>query len=212
MRRLLFIIPLIVLSCSGVPILKLGPAITNTAACEACAGASIARPMRLVHSIEAAFKGNRRAFMIGITIADPAKRTLESAIMSLEGLVLFQAKYGKAITVSRAVDLFSSPQFAESMMDDIALMLLPPQTGMSALGTLRGSTVCRYGSGDEILDIAAGADSWKKMLYREGKCVRTISASSIDERGIPAEMELSARVESAYSLYLKLISAEEILR
>ena len=207
MRRLLFIIPLIVLSCSGVPVLKQGPAITNTMACES---ASIARPIRLVHSIEAAFKGNRRAFMIGITVADPAKRTLESAIMSLEGLVLFQAKYGKTLAVSRAVDLFSSPQFAESMMDDIALMLLPPQTGMSALGTLRGSTVCRYGSGDEILDIAAGADSWKKMLYREGKCVRTIKAWSFDERGIPAEMELVARGESAYSLYLKLISAEDV--
>ncbi|HOO71281.1 MAG TPA: hypothetical protein PK926_05925 [Spirochaetota bacterium] len=174
-----------------------------------CRETSISRSCRFVHSIEADLQGNRKGFVIGISVADPASRTLESAIMSLEGIVLFQARYARTVSVSRAIDLFSSPSFAQSMMKDIALIFFAPENPPTAIGSSAEGSTCRFATGEETLDIIWHPDgSWKKILYRNGKRVRSISALSINERGFPAEIELEARGDYRYTLYLKLISAE----
>jgi hypothetical protein len=155
------------------------------------------------------FQGRARGFVLGATAADPARRTLESAIMSLEGIVLFQARHDGAVTVTRAIDLFGSPDFARAMMEDIALIFFQPEADGCARAAAARGALCRYRRGHDVLDVLCRPDgSWEKTLYRQGKKIRTINAGKPGSQGHPEELELVARGDFRYHLNLRLISAD----
>lgn len=149
--------------------------------------------------------------VLGVTVVDPASKSIRSAIMTIEGFVLFDAQYEKKLYVHRALPPFEGKDFAEYIMEDIRLVFLPPEGRLSDAGLLEdGSTICRYEEKHgKIMDVIVHRDdTWEIGTYRNRyKQLRKVSAFPLRD-GIPAILELTAFESGHYSLRLNLISAE----
>ncbi len=174
---------------------------------------------QMVHSIETDFGGGHGGMMMGVTVITPETRTLQCALMTIEGLVVFNAESGpEKLTIERAVPPFDSNEFARGVMEDIRLMFFSPQGPVIAGNTDKGRPICRYQTGpDRILDIAfEPASGWVYRLYRSGKPVRTVRADvkqavvSAAGEVIPRRMTLTAHGYPEYTLNLKLLEAAPV--
>lgn len=184
-----------------------------------CAAPFPRNKWQLVHSIETDFGGGRGGMMLGVTVITPETRTLQSAMMTIEGLVVFNAESGpEKLTIERAVPPFDSNEFARGVMDDIRLMFFSPRGPIIAGNTDKGQPICRYKTGpDRVLDIAFEPTSgWVYRLYRSGKLVRTVRAdvkqAVVSPAGevIPRRMTLSAHGYPEYTLNLELLEAKPL--
>jgi len=171
------------------------------------------RPYRLIHSLEATVAGRTPETLLGITLFDPRARRTHSALLTLEGFVLFEAGGGKEVHVERAVPPFDTPRFADNMMEDIRLIFLAPEGRLLETGTLEdGAAVCRYDDrqGGIIDVVARRGDGWEITAYGANhKTRRKVRASAV-QSGMPGVVELTGYTAVDYSLRLTLISAEPI--
>ena len=133
--------------------------------------------------------------------------------MTVEGLVLFQARAGQAVQVERALPPFDRAGFADGILNDIRLMFLEPidagvQTGRSGAD---GDLTCRYSDETgEITDVRPGtASGWRLERYTgRGKLMRVVTAESAGgSAGLPGQMELQAPGPAGYTLRMKLVDA-----
>ncbi|NTW17541.1 MAG: hypothetical protein HGA41_08840, partial [Syntrophaceae bacterium] len=135
----------LIISCARLPVIKpVDPeAMQDTR--ERCRRPFLDSPYRFIHSIEVSFPGGRRGTVVGITLVDPSDKTVHSVIMTIEGFVLFDARYANEVRVNRALPPFNAEQFAGYMMDDVRLMFIAPEGKLADAGVRAdGSTVCRY--------------------------------------------------------------------
>ena len=200
------------MSCSSLPVIKpVDPtAVPNTK--KRCRQPFLDIPYRFIHSIEVSFPGGKTGTVMGVTVFDPAEKTIHSVIMTIEGFVLFDAWYEKEVRVNRAVPPFNAEQFAGYMMEDVSLIFLAPDGKLLDSGVnAEGSTVCRYlGNKDSIIDVIVHKDeSWDIETYSNShELLRKINAVDVQNR-IPGMVELRGFGFREYSLRLKLINAEE---
>jgi len=212
------ILPAALLACARMPALRPAPSMAVPDIQEACAGVFPAGDRQFVHAVDTAMAG-RRATMIGVSVVSSASRTIRSALMSLEGLVMFAAREqdGK-ITIDRAVPPFDGPGFARGMLDDIRMIFLRPGPEPDAVGfTAAGAPVCRYTTGPERaidveVDPAGGTGGWTLRRYDRGVLTRTVRADGLSRRPpagdrIPGRMQLKAYGARGYTLDLNLIEA-----
>ena len=199
------------ISCALLPAIK--PAERAADTVQRCSQPFLDTPHRFVHAIEASVPGGGTETFLGITVFDPASRSIRSAVVTIEGFVLFDARYDKELHVYRTLPPFNADRFAEYMMEDIRLIFLSPEERLSDAGALEdGSTICRYGGNqDKIVDVIVHQDdAWEIGTYRNRfKRLRKINAYSVQD-GIPGMLELTAFESGHYSLSLKLISAEPV--
>ncbi len=154
--------------------------------------------------------GGKKAVMMGISDISPESGTVHCIMMSIEGLVLFDAVHDREITVNRAVPPFDSNNFAEGLMDDIKLLFFRPDTRHSETGILEnGTRVCRHTSEPGVtIDVICHEDNtWTIRKYLKQKPVRTIRASGMHDK-IPGKLELEAHGLAGYSLVLKLVQTD----
>lgn len=199
------------ISCALLPAIK--PAEQAAETVRRCRQPFLDTSHRFVHAIEASLPGGGTGTVLGITVFDPASRSIRSAVVTIEGFVLFDARYDKELHVYRALPPFNAERFAEYMMEDIRLIFLSPEERLSDAGALEdGSTICRYGGNqDKIVDVIVHRDdTWEIGTYRNRfERLRKIRAYSIQD-GIPEILELTAFESGHYSLSLRLISAETV--
>ena len=60
--------------------------------------------------------------MLGVVSLDPEANTVECALLSIEGLRLFEAHDDGTLTTRRALPPFDRPALANGMMQDIRLI------------------------------------------------------------------------------------------
>ena len=166
-----------------------------------------------MHTIEATLPGGRSATLIGVTVVDPVGKTLHSVLMTLEGLVLFDGKYDRSLTVNRAISPFDKDAVAQNMMDDVRLLFLAPEDPTREAGVQKdGSTLCRRkGNAGETVDVLIWPDrTWKMETYvNPFERLREVTATTLTG-GIPGELELPGHSYGNYTLRLKLVSAEPV--
>lgn len=168
---------------------------------------------QLVHAINAQLRGGRQATFIGVVVLSSRDRSLDCVLMTLEGMVLFEAAHdGSETTVRRAVGPFDNARFAEGVMADIRMLLFEPQGSVIASGMTAGDIrVCRYrGARETIVDLMASPDGgWQIQQYNaRGKVVRHVSGDAADSRGISPRMVIDAGSgRQAYHLSLTLVEA-----
>ena len=171
---------------------------------------------RLIHSIEAVLPDGSRSSVIGILVVDPDIDAIHSVIMTIEGLVIFEALDSKGrVTIKRGLSHFDSVEFANALMDDIRLIFFNPKGEIIKSGMLdNNGYTCRYicDSG-KIVDIARYTDGiWKIYQYNNRfKKLRIVKASSVNNDGFPTRIELECFGFMGYSLIMKLIEAEMTL-
>lgn len=203
----------LIISCARLPVIEtVDPAVMPYTK-ERCRGPFLDTPYRFIHSIEVSFPGGRTGTVIGVTLVDPAEKTTHSVIMTIEGIVLFDARYEKELRVNRAVPPFNAEQFAGYMMNDVRLMFLAPE-GKSADAGVRadGATICRYHGNEGVtVDVVVHKDgSWDIETYNDHyELMRKIKAFDI-QNGVPGRVELRGFGLREYTLRLTLISAEAV--
>ena len=207
----IFLAAFFFISCTSMPSIRPLPQTMET--CRNCSKPFFDIPHRLVHAIEVSLPGGGTDTVLGITAFDPADRSLRSTVITIEGLVLFDAHYDKKLYVHRALPPFNAEHFAGYMMEDIRLIFFPPEGNPAEAGTLTdGSMICRYrGDGNMIEDVIVHTDNtWEITTYRNRfEKLRHLKAFSIQD-GVPAMLELTAFSQETYKLNLRLISSEAV--
>jgi hypothetical protein len=211
---LFFVLTTFCMSCGGLPVIKqMNPQATPETV-QRCHLPFLSNPYRFIHSIEATVPGGSTGVVLGITVFDPAANTIHSAIITIDGFVLFDAWYDeKGIHIDRALPPFDAQHLARPMMEDIRLLFMAPDGYLSDAGLLEdGSTICRYHEGENMIeDVVVHQDSTWEIAVFSGRHerLRTIRALSVQD-GIPAMVELTGSGPWSYSLQMRLISAEQV--
>ncbi|MCJ8501603.1 DUF3261 domain-containing protein [Desulfatitalea alkaliphila] len=208
------LVMLLVVACAGPPRIALPPDDTNGDFAADCAAVFPQGNWQFAHAIQAHLPDGSRQTMIGITRISAAAQAFECAMLTLEGMVLFQARYdGTAIEVKKAVPPMDQPGFAQGLIDDIALLFFPPAAPPAQSGLLKdGARICRYPLGDGIQDVVVQPDGrWEIRRYgADGRPRRTVLPDGSEARhpqGFPSRLELRAHGAKGYRLNMSLMEA-----
>lgn len=176
-----------------------------------------------VHSIQAIFAGEKRRAFMGLTWVDPATRDIRCNILTVEGMLLFDAALkDKELAVTHQVPPFDSPHFARGLMQDIQLVFFPPQGEIVARGiTDTNVRVRRFQvSKNVVIDLRIPADTpgWSMRKYVNTKLVRSVKAEGSPPTGPkpdiyqpPPFVELTAHGEKMdYTLRMDLLETKKL--
>ncbi|MEE9913384.1 MAG: hypothetical protein K4571_16865 [Deltaproteobacteria bacterium] len=211
MKVFLFLIgSLLLVSCAALPAITAPPGGSGGKAF-ACPSPYPAGKNRFIHAIEVHRAGQAQTVLVGVTLIDPALRTISCALVSAEGMALFEAASGPAgLTVSRALPPFDAKDFARNMMADIELIFLAPRDAPVQKGVLAGGeAVCRHqGRGWTDVAAAPGGSVHIRHYSGAGGLKRSITLAG---GGRPyATIELHAADLFEYTLVMTLIESETI--
>lgn len=221
MKRAVFLVLLAasLAACSSLPAIQPpGPAPAPVHGF--CQDAFPRRAWRMVHSIRAQWPGGRQGVLMGVVSLRPGENTVECALLSIEGLRLFEARDDGRLTVRRALPPFDRPALAEGMMSDIRLLFFPPVGTPVAAGQLpTGEPVCRYHLADGTEDIIQ-TPSGEIVIARydeRGRMTRRATIARCRPEGVAGLQTVACRIRleafgpSAYRLDLDLVEARPVL-
>ncbi len=171
------------------------------------------RPWRAVHALHISGPFGHQSSVMGVTIVDPTSRRIRAVILSLEGLVLFDASSGEGtVNVRRAVPPLDRKGFPEGLLHDVSLMCLAPEGSPAETGLdQEGHPVCRWrdeSSGTtELVTVDVG--NWRIRQYESDRDLKREVVLTA-ERGapLPGEIRFVCHGLAGYSLDLTLIEAE----
>lgn len=211
---LLPLLPLLLGACRTLPPVVSAPPSSAAQIEQRCLAHFVPGPWRVVHRIEARMPfGNAGSFLGATASGAPPERGLHSAMISVEGVTLFEAtSTGGPLKVLRAVPPMDRPGFGPGLMADVAFMLLPPEGRAAQVGTLEGGqAVCRWSvpAGRTIDLIEERGGGWRLRDYDEDfRPVRELEVEPLTRDGFPVRMTLSSPGLGGYSLTLTLLEAE----
>lgn len=170
---------------------------------------------QFVHAIEAVMSGGKKVFVMGVVVMSSEERSFQCVIMTLEGLVVFDAAYRGQLTVDRAIAPFDSKAFAEGLAKDIQLIFFRPSGPLVDSGFLeKGASVCRYRyPGGGFVDVISNRDRcWEIRQYGlDDRLLRTVKMHpGQGAAGMPKRIELRAQGPRGYKLIMNLIEAVPI--
>ncbi len=208
---------LCIISCAQLP--KVGPLNDQTdLELQTRCGAMFPHgKWQFVHSLEAELMGNKKVYFMGVTVTSSIHKTIECVIMTLEGLVLFEAGRDRELIIKRALHPFDKNGFAKGLMKDIQLIFFKPEGPLIESGMLEnGSFVCRHqGPEGGVIDIIASLDNtFEIRRYSEDlQLIRTVKArdfknkKSYHEWPVPGGLSLTAYGVHKYRLTMTLVDA-----
>jgi hypothetical protein len=168
---------------------------------------------QLYHAIEATVPGGRQGLLTGVTVLSSRERSIECALMTVEGFVLFKGRFDGRLTVDRAVAPFDRPGFAQGLMEDLAALFFAPPGLPCQTGRIdRQERIYRYCQPGRTTDILLKPDqSWEVHQYdSRNRLARSIEARAmtrIDGQSFAEKLTLRHRGLLGYRLGLKLIEA-----
>ena len=178
---------------------------------------------RFVHLIEFTMQGNKKSFVMGITVISPEERKIESVIMTIEGFVFLDAYYDQKVVINRGIPPFDSIDFVRGMMDDIKLMFFKPEGSLIQSGISGdGSHVCRYtNNAGRVIDVITNSGcNWEIRQYNPGgTLIKTVKADhckkvpgSPNKIGFPGRIKLASRGINRYALAFELKEAKRLIK
>ncbi len=211
---------LVAAGCAGLPTLApiSGPAAKRLET--ACATPFVHRPWRFLHSITATVAGHRKSGILGLTIVRPENRSVRCVVMTIEGLVLLDARDDGTLHEARALPPFDRRGFAQGKINDIRLFFFGPLGPVVARGRLpSGAQVCRYRNPDgstEDVEIDSGRRWTIRKYDRRGRLFRTVrvlppeAGAAPTPGGFPRRISLTAEGRLGYALTLELLEAKPL--
>lgn len=210
---------MLITACGRLPLIDSAPPGQAAAAAALCQTPYVPAPWRFVHAISADIPGRRMGRLIGVSVVDPGRRTAEVALMTVEGLVVFAARWDGQVSATRALAPFENNRTAEGLMADIRLLFFPPDGPPASVGRKAGGQpACRYrekdgAAIDVIVDVGRG---WEIHRYDlNARLIRAIRAQDLTLSAagnilLPSEIEIEAHRQPGYHLTLDLLSAEPV--
>ena len=212
-KKFLLILIFFLSSCQTLPVIN-SPSSLKDEKSFACPSPFLKEKYRLVHTIETRTAGNIQSAIIGVTLADPSTRSISCAIVTTEGMVLFEAEAGLGkLKVNRALPPFDSEDFAKNMIEDIKLIFFTPEGKIQNKGYITdGSTVCRYlkKNGDWIDVIENKSEDMEIKRYSSTGALKRRILFNKTTKNIYQRIELQANELFDYSLLMNLIEAQPV--
>jgi hypothetical protein len=154
---------------------------------------------------------------MGVTVISSRDKSAHCVLMTMEGLVVFDARYDQQLVINRAVAPFDNEDFAAGLIRDIQLIFFMPQGSLVETGKDPDeSSVCRYQNRDgRIVDLVIDADhTWHIRQYTaQQRLSHTVDAiftkkeSDGDGPDFPDRLELRAHDDAGYTLIMELVEA-----
>jgi hypothetical protein len=210
----LLLLILLPLACARLPQIRPADPETARRTAAACAAIFPQGAWQFVHAVQFFPPDGSIQTLMGVVRLSSAAKRFHCVMMTIEGLVLFEATYDGAIAIQRAVAPLDKPGVAEGMVEDIRLIFFPPDPCCLAAGfTPEGQSICRYprpdGGTEEIRPGSDGA--WEIRRYapdhRLLRRVAPIPGGDLQLAGLPARVELQAPGLAGYRLVLRLVEA-----
>jgi len=199
--------------CGRLPKLTPAPEIPCAESTEACLKFFPQKPWRAVHALHISGPFGQQSSVMGITVVDPVSRRMRAVILSVEGIVLFDASYDRGVpAVHRAIPPLDRKGFPEGLLHDVSLMFLAPEGAPDRAGIDdEGLPVCRWGNeGSGATDVViAGQDRRRILQYGPDNTLQR----EADLEGRPGEalartIRFSCRGLTGYGLDLTLVEWE----
>ncbi|MBW1641354.1 MAG: hypothetical protein JRJ76_00805 [Deltaproteobacteria bacterium] len=175
---------------------------------------------QFIHSIESTMPNQKKTFILGITNISSRDKKIRVLMMTIEGLVLFDAEYDQELKINKSIPPFDSNEFASGLIGDIKLIFIKPDGEIVQSGYLKdGSRICRYRDNKGfVIDTNFNQDNtWAIRKYtRNNRLIRMVQTVSILEKQskhktfLPQKIELIAYGKHKYSLRMDLIEAKQI--
>ncbi len=177
---------------------------------------------QFVHAIELTMPGSHSAMLMGVVNIHPRHRAIHCVVMTLEGLVLFEADHTRdAFIIHRAIPPFDSQALARGLVSDIELIFFRPRGRLDGWGKLENkNTILRFSEPDSgTIDIVISPDRtiWTQNLrtssHRIKRCVTYIfpqGATNSQAPVFPRSITLTAAFPSRYTLTMTLTDASLI--
>lgn len=157
---------------------------------------------------------------MGITNISSETREIKVVIITIEGLVLFDAEYNGEVKIHKSISPFDSKEFANGLMDDIRLIFYKPEGRLDHIGYYtNGLRVCRY-KDDEgfVVDINfnKGGSLEIRKYNKYNRLIRLVTIASINGKqrknkaAIHQKIELIGYGRQKYTLMLDLIEAKRL--
>ncbi len=217
---------LALVSCAPQPAIVPSPPAVMPEQAKRCAAVYPHGKWQFVHLITFSMPGGGSGTAIGVSVID--KKSINAALVTIEGLTLFAARFDGRLEITRALPPFDKPGFGKGLMRDLRLIFLSPPENNVRYGKLTdGSALCRYqeASGQSTDVILLPARRWEIKQYNANhRKIRTIKAwppggdsshISGNHKGKnqwlpPKRMELQAYGPAAYTLKMDLVSAQKL--
>lgn len=205
---------LMLAACAHLPEIRTMEESTAASRIAACGAIFPHGRWQLVHAIEIFPPVGSKQTVLGIVQLFSEQRAFHCVLMTIEGLVLFEADFDGAVTVQRALPPLDKPGMAEGMIQDISLLFLAPEQPCVAAGLSKEAAwICRYPSSDQgYEDIVLQPDgSWEIRCYSQNqRLTRTIAPMAKEDLhagGLPSRVVLKAYGLGGYELRMSLIEA-----
>jgi hypothetical protein len=171
---------------------------------------------QFVHIIEAAPPNRQKYTLTGVVRVSSENRTLHCVLLTLEGLILFEADVGRNVSILRALPPFGKPGFSRGLINDLMLIFLPPEAPPEICGDMpTGAYACRYPEhSGAIRDILMfPGESWEVRRYNSrGGLEKTLKPVDMRADGqppfLPDQMILKTHGMLGYDLVLTLVESE----
>jgi len=168
MKQLFFVLFLMMaVSCRilppTAPIVPIDPVLI-----EKCSSLFPLKSFRAVHALTASMFGDKKSLFVGITVADIPSARIRSFLLSVEGMVLFDAtSVNRTITIHRAVAPMDKQGFAQGLFYDVEFIYFPPQgTLTGAEVAADGTLVCRWQNNHRFVEISSEASGHSTLTER----------------------------------------------
>ena len=216
---LLMCIGCMLISCSALPLPSLQPTdrASRVELPQTCRQLFPNGKWQFVHSIEAVMPGGQRGLVMGVTIISSRNKSAHCVLMTIEGLVVFDARYDQQLVINRAVAPFDHEGFAAGLISDIQLIFFMPEGPLVETGNdPNGASVCRYRNPDgRIIDLVIDADHTRhiRQYNAQERLSRTVDAFFTkqepegDGPDFPDRLELKAHDVAGYTLIMDLVDA-----
>ncbi len=202
---------LLILSTGCAPLSKATLSQGSPEELPGCYAAFPAEPWESVHRLEATIRGGFFS-ALGVTKGEPSKRRVQSLLLTPEGFILFDAeRQENDMVVKKAVAPFDSPAFARGLMDDVALLFLPPQMKPRTWGKVSdGTMICEWedldGSHTEMT--GSMARGWRiQRRNKRGEVIKEILLNGPFVDGVASRIELRAFEPATYRLKMTLVQS-----
>ncbi|MEW6670930.1 MAG: hypothetical protein AB1427_04455 [Thermodesulfobacteriota bacterium] len=168
------------------------------------------------HAIEATLPGGKKSILMGVSVVSSTNGSIHCILLTVEGLVVFDAEFDQGIRVLRALPPFDSEHFAQGLINDIRLIFLMPEGPLAESGTLQnGSPICRYRQPDKaVVDIVKNSERhWTLRQYDRWLAKkRTVDfffndSFRFDGLQTPVRLKLISHGFDGYTLDMDLIEA-----
>jgi len=210
-----FLVPLLLAACGCARLPALTP-VTDVAAADAeaiCGRPFPLQPWRAVHTLQVSGPLGYESALLGVTLVDPPARRIRAVIVSLEGLVLFDATgRNGTVEVHRALPPLDRKGFPEGLMHDVQLLFLSPEGSPSVFGVDdQDRVVCRWeDEADGTTDLTTDeVGSWELLEYGPDRRLRRTAQMTPGMQGpLAAEIRLTGHGLLKYTLDLTPVEAQ----